>query len=104
MPQSELMETPEGFDLLVEMPGVSRENLNVTIENGLLRLTGKRDLSTEGTPVLRELRQGDFSREFRLGSTIDVAHISAVLERGLLRLSLPKLPQSQLHHISLKEI
>ena len=103
LPQSELSETPDGFELFVEMPGVTRENLGVTIENGLLRITGKREGTPPGTPVLRELSQGDFAREFRLGSTIDTGRISAVLEQGLLRLTLPKLPQSQLRRIPLQE-
>lgn len=104
LPAADLTEQENGFELLVELPGVSRENLEITVENGLLRITGKRDTPLLGTPIIREIHPRDFSREFRLGSTIDTTAISAALDRGVLRLKLPKLPQSQLRHIPLEEM
>lgn len=101
VPSSELCETATGFDLLVELPGVRRENLAITVENGLLRLSAKRDPSPEGTVLIRETPSCDFAREFHLGSNIDTLAITALLERGILKLHLPKLPQSQPRHIPL---
>ncbi|MEK0446903.1 MAG: hypothetical protein RLZZ399_2224 [Verrucomicrobiota bacterium] len=104
LPLSELTETPEAFELVVELPGVSRENLDITVENGQLRLFARRAGPDPGRALVRELSQGDWAREFRLGSTVDTARISAKLDRGILRLRLPKLPQSQLRHIPLEVV
>lgn len=101
VPCSELYETANGFELIVELPGVTRENLSITIENGLLRLNAKRTAQALGKPIISETQASDFAREFRLGSTIDTHAITALLEQGVLRLRLPKLPESQLRHIPL---
>jgi len=96
-----LCETTAGFELIVELPGVTRDNLTITVENGILRLNAKRTPQTLGKPIICETQASDFAREFRLGSTIDTHGITALLEQGVLRLHLPKLPESQLRHIPL---
>ena len=103
LPASELCETSDGFELLIDLPGITQENLTITIDNGVLHLNAKRDGSLPGNPIVRESQSSDFTREFRLGSTIDTSAISALLENGLLRLRVPKLPQSKLRHIPLME-
>ena len=92
-PRADITETAHGFVVQVEMPGVSREGLEVTFENGELTLTGHRadPVTPAGSELLyRESRPSDFRRTFELDQSIDAAGISAALDQGLLTLSLPK--------------
>ena len=92
-PRADITETAQGFQVQVEMPGVNRQGLEVTFENGELTLTGHRAPATfaTGTERLhRESRPADFRRTFELDQSIDAAAITASLDQGLLTLSLPK--------------
>lgn len=73
----------------LDMPGVKKENLSISIENSELRVTGKRDgEDTSGTYLVRERRYGDFSNSFTLDDTIDQNNVEASLENGLLTIKL----------------
>ena len=92
-PRANITETATDFVVEVEMPGVNRQGLDITFENGELTLLGHR---AHGVPapgmdlVYRESRPVDFRRSFELDSSIDTARISAGLDQGLLTLKLPK--------------
>ena len=92
-PRAHVTETPADFLVQVEMPGVDREGLEITFENGELTLVGHRAASNrpEGAELLhRESRSADFRRIFEVDSTIDASRISAGINQGLLTLKLPK--------------
>ena len=92
-PHANITETPAGFVVQVELPGVNRQGLEITFENGELTLVGHRSSTApvEGMDlVYRESRPVDFRRIFELDSTIDAARIDARLDQGLLTLTLPK--------------
>ena len=96
-PAASITETTEGFVVQVEMPGVNRQGLEITFENGELTLVGHRapaapghDGATAPQALYRESRQADYRRVFEVDSTIDAARIGANLEQGLLTLNLPK--------------
>ena len=92
-PRADITETANGFVVRAEMPGVDRQGLEVTFENGELTLTGHRLPVTtpSGSELLyRESRPSDFRRTFELDQSIDAGGITAALEQGLLTLNLPK--------------
>ncbi len=92
-PRTDITETANGFVVQVEMPGVNRQGLEVTFENGELTLTGHRTpaaVSTGGELLHRESRPSDFRRTFELDHSIDAAGITAALDQGLVTLNLPK--------------
>lgn len=90
-PLANILETADGYLLEAEMPGVSREGLEVSIENGELTITGRRQRRSEGRqPVYRETRDFDYRRTFELDPSIDSSKIVAKLDQGVLRLTLPK--------------
>ena len=92
-PRADITETAHGFVVQVEMPGVNRQGLEVTFENGELTLVGHRTPVTVPTGselMYRETRPSDFRRTFELDQSIDAAGITAKLDQGLLTLSLPK--------------
>ena len=95
-PRASITENGNGFVVTVEMPGVSRNGLEVTFENGELTLVGHRTpFQTAAELVYRESRPMDFRRVFELDASIDAGHIGAQLDQGLLTLSLPKSAAAQ---------
>jgi HSP20 family protein len=90
-PPANILETTEGYLLEAEMPGVSKEGLDVSVENGELVIVGRRtDQTLPGTLVYRESRPADFRRVFDLDPSIDTTKITARMEHGVLTLTLPK--------------
>ncbi len=90
-PRTHIVENTEGYELQVELPGVNRAGLEVTVENGELTIVGRRQpFQTEAELVYRESRMADFRRVFEVDPSIDTTRISARLEQGVLTLALPK--------------
>jgi len=90
-PVANILETADGYILEAEMPGVSKEGLEVTVENGELIIVGRRaDRDLPGTTLYRESRLLDYRRVFDLDPSIDTAKITAKMEQGVLILTLPK--------------
>lgn len=90
-PGVNIFETKDGYTLEAEMPGVSKEGLEITLEDNEITITGHRHQEPlPGEPLFRESQAADFRRVFELDPAIDRAKISARMERGVLTLSLPK--------------
>jgi len=93
-PPATVLESTDGYTLEVEMPGVSRENLEMWVENNELTILGRRSMpSVEGTVIHRESRPENFQRSFELDPSIDAGKISAKIEQGVVTLTLPKAEQ-----------
>ena len=86
-----LHQDADGYTLDVEMPGVSKDGVEITVEEGKLTLVGhKAEEKLPGRPVYRERSAGAYRRVFDLDPNIDAGKISARMEQGLLVLHLPK--------------
>ena len=93
-PVASVVEDGDAYLLKVEMPGVEKEGLEISVENNELTITGRRDLAQiEGTLIHRESRTEDFRRVFELDPSIDTSRISARIDQGFLTLTLPKAEQ-----------
>jgi HSP20 family protein len=93
-PVATVLENADGYTLEVEMPGVSKGNLEMWVENNELTILGRRAMpSVEGTLVHRESRPENFRRSFELDPSIDAAKISAKIDQGVVTLTLPKAEQ-----------
>ena len=93
-PVASVVEDGDAYLLKVEMPGVNKEGLEISVENNELTITGRRELAQiEGTLIHRESRTEDFRRVFELDPSIDTSKISAHMEQGILTLRLPKAEQ-----------
>jgi HSP20 family protein len=92
VPSTDIYETDEALRLVMEMPGVEKKDIAVTLENGVLRIEGRIDFSKyEGfEPVYTEYNIGPYARSFTLGRVIDQEKIDAQLDDGVLTLTLPK--------------
>jgi len=90
-PEVDIFEIKDGYVLEAEMPGVGKEGLEITLEGNEITITGHRRLDPlGGQPLIRESQEADFQRVFELDPAIDTARISARMDRGVLRLDLPK--------------
>jgi HSP20 family protein len=90
-PEVNIFESKDGYVLEGEMPGVTREGLEVTLEGNTLTIVGRRTEADFGAaPVYRESKSGHFRRVFELDPAIDTSRISAKMEQGILKLHLPK--------------
>src|SRR6516164_533828 len=90
-PAASVTEIADRYMLEIEMPGVKKDGLEISVENNELTIIGRRSLpAVEGTLVHRESRQENFRRVFELDPSIDANKISAQIEQGLVTLTLPK--------------
>lgn len=90
-PPVNVLETKDGYVLEAEMPGVSKDGLEILLEDNELTIIGHRRHGVEGAePVYVESLDRDFRRSFVLDPAIDTAKITARVEGGLLTLNLPK--------------
>ncbi len=91
MPPASVTEIADGYMLEIEMPGVKKDGLDISVQNNELAIVGQRSLPpVEGTLVHRESRSENFRRLFELDPSIDGDKISANIEQGLVTLTLPK--------------
>ena len=91
VPSASVIEGADGYTLEVEMPGVNKEGLEVSVENNELTIVGRRHLPTvEGALIHHESRSENFRRTFELDPSIDADKISAKIDQGLVTLTLPK--------------
>ena len=90
-PVVNIAETKDGYVLEAEMPGVAKAGLEITLENNELTLVGHRHTEPlNGEALFHESRNADYRRVFELDPAIDTAKISAQMEQGVLKLTLPK--------------
>jgi len=91
VPDVNIYETKEGYELQAEMPGVSKEGLEITLEGHEITLTGHvANEVVPGETLFRERHGSDYRRVFELDPAIDTARISARMSQGILFLILPK--------------
>ncbi len=90
-PLANILETKDAYVLEAELPGVTKDGLEVSVENGELTLVGRRSAAVpECRTVYRESRGLDYRRSFELDPAIDTTRIEAKLDQGVLTLTLPK--------------
>ena len=92
VPAADIFETDEALTVIMEMPGVQKNNVDIALENDVLRVDGQIDFSNykEMEPVYTEYNIGHYTRGFTLSNKIDQSKISAQLDSGVLTLTLPK--------------
>ena len=90
-PPASVTDTADGYMLEIEMPGVKKDGLDISVENHELTIIGRRSVpAAEGTVIHRESRPENFRRTFELDPSIDANKISAKIDQGLMTLTLPK--------------
>jgi HSP20 family molecular chaperone IbpA len=103
VPNADIYETEEAMTVILEMPGVERDNVTIALEDDVLRVEGQIDFTKydEMQPVYAEYNIGHYARGFTLSGKIDREAISAQLEGGVLTLTLPKAKESMPRRIKI---
>ena len=90
-PPASVTEIADGYMLEIEMPGVKKDGLEISVENNELTIIGRRSVpAVEETLIHRESRPENFRRAFEIDPSIDADKISAKIDQGLVTLTLPK--------------
>jgi HSP20 family protein len=104
-PRADILEGEKEFRVLMDLPGVLRENLDLSIEDQTLWVKAERtETVPEGFESRRKERAGHvtFSRTFSLGNVVSTEGISAEFKNGVLTISLPKSEKSMPRRIEVK--
>jgi len=92
-PAVDVVETENEFQIKVELPEIKKEDVKVTIEDGVLALQGERKLEKEekGKKFHRiERSYGMFARSFTLPDDVDATKVGAEFKDGMLKITLPR--------------
>lgn len=92
-PRADVIESEKTYELIMELPGVSAENVSIEMKENCLQVSGTKEVADleEGQRAAKsERRAGAFSRSFEFSSRVDADLISASFKDGLLTISLPK--------------
>jgi len=97
LPTADIYETQDALSVILEMPGVEKSNIAVRVQDDVLNVEGRLDLSKyKGLqPLYTEYNVGHYARSFRLSSKIDQNEIGAELKEGVLSLTLPKVKEAK---------
>ncbi|WP_174582194.1 Hsp20/alpha crystallin family protein [Candidatus Methylacidithermus pantelleriae] len=109
VPPVDITEDDEGYLIVVDLPGLRREDVRVTVENRTLVVEGNRkplgEESRKGLKVHREERaMGHFSRSFVLPEDADEAKVTAEMKEGLLCIRIPKAEAAKPKEIEVREV
>lgn len=104
-PRVDISETESDFRVTADLPGVTKDEVNVNFEDDTLVISGERkqESTTEETNYYRTERiYGRFSRSFTFPKGIEIDKISAKFDNGVLEVSVPKTAESKPRKISVK--
>jgi HSP20 family protein len=101
-PPVDIYETEKELVVVMDMPGLTGEDVEVDFKEGALSILGKATTAEEkGETVLEEYRTGNYFRSFKTPDLIDVENIKASMGDGVLTLTLPKSEKAQPKKISI---
>jgi HSP20 family protein len=102
IPTADIFETDEALTVIMEMPGVQKNDVSIALEDDTLRVEGRIDFSKyQGMdPVYTEYNVGHYGRGFTLSGKIDRDGISAQFDDGVLTLTLPKAEEAMPRRIA----
>lgn len=97
IPAVDILENERELVVLADMPGVETKNIDVDLRDNQLTIIGRVDPveSDKETHLYKEFEWGDYYRQFALSNVIDQTKISATMEDGVLRLTLPKVEKAK---------
>ncbi len=102
-PKTNLYDRGDQFELVAEVPGISKEDINVKIQGNYLEISGTRKVHVPEGYSTHRMERGDstFTRSLTLPADVDSAKVSASLKDGLLVLAMPKSEAAKPRQISI---
>ena len=104
-PALDVVETPESYVVKADVPGYSKDNIDVDVEGGVLNIRGKwvkEEEQKDAVHLARERSESSFQRSISLGTRIDPTKIKASLKDGILEVTVPKNEVEQVKKISIE--
>jgi HSP20 family protein len=103
VPTTDVFETEDGLVVVMEVPGVTKQDIEINLENDTLRVEGRIDYGHyDGLePLYAEYNIGHFARAFALSNKIDQQKIRAELADGVLTLTLKKAEQAMPRRVAI---
>lgn len=98
VPPADVAEYKDRFSLRFDVPGVDVSAIDITLDQGVLTISGQREQEAAESGVERtrvERPQGRFHRRFTLPDTVDAAAVRATGRNGILEVTIPKQPKAQ---------
>jgi len=97
MPTTDIYETESALTVVLEMPGVDKSNVDISVEAGILTIEGRLDFSKyqDMQPIYTEYNIGHYRRSFSLSSKIDQSKIGAEMADGVLTITLAKAEEAK---------
>lgn len=89
-PAVNIIETEEGLVLVADMPGATKESLDVNVEKGILTISAPTQDKVPGTPTYREFEMGSYYRQFSIPESLDHEKAKAEYVNGVLILRVPR--------------
>jgi len=104
LPAADIFEAENDLTVVLEMPGVEKNNVDIRVEDGVLNVEGRLDLTKyQGLqPLYTEYNIGHYSRSFRVSNKVDQNKIAAEMKNGVLSLKLPKAEEAKPRTIQVK--
>ena len=109
MMRTDIKEKDSGYELTIDMPGVSKDDIKAELDNGYLTVSADTDYSNDekgedGKYICRERYSGSYSRSFYVGEGVTQEDINAKFDNGTLKLFVPKkdvVPEKQTKYIAI---
>ena len=97
-PKVNIVSHDDKVEIVAELAGFSKKDINLEIEEGLLTISGKSpscvDDDKDGpTYYLRELKRSSFKRSFKINDNLDMENVVASFDNGLLTINIPRIPE-----------
>lgn len=104
IPPMDVIRTADGLTVRMELPGMRPDDVDVSVNEGMLTVSGERKLDAdvaEDAWVVRERAVGRFERSFGLPKGTDAEAITASFDSGVLHLSIPAPPERRPHKVQI---
>ena len=104
VPPVDIQENGDSYLFHAELPGMSKEDIHITLENSVLRLSGERKFEKDAKKENYhrvERTYGTFTRTFTLPTQVDPEKVQAAFENGILTITVPKAEQAKPRRISI---
>ena len=96
--KTDIKEHDNNYELIVDLPGFSKDNINISIENGYLEISAKttsdKEENEKGKYLRRERFEGEYKRSFYVGDNITEDEIKASFKNGILKINVPKVKEN----------
>lgn len=101
-PPVDIYETEDELVVLVDMPGVDKEDIDINVERGVLNIEGKTHYGVPQSAIHREFGLVNYFRQFELSQHVDQSNITGELKHGVLTIHVPKAEQAKPRQIEVK--